>query len=109
VGISRIIAEFDVRRSVAIIREKSVQLCGDARDWWRGWTETDIDSLRRKLDEPSYYSGGIVKITLAEHRAWSEFNRRLLAQNPRMVRSPLMAWAEGKGLFPMIRLLPNTK
>jgi hypothetical protein len=108
VGIVRIIADFDVRRSVGIIREKSIGLSRDTRDWWRGWTEADVDSLSQKLDDSLYYSGGIVKITIAEYRAWPELNSRLRAQSDKVVRSPVMAWAEGKGLFPMIGLLPVT-
>ena len=94
-GIVRIIADFDVRRFGEVVG-----------DLVRGWGQADVDSLQRKFDEPFYYSGGIIKITVREHRAWRALNRRLLAQNPRMIRSPVLAWAEGKGLFPMIRLLP---
>jgi hypothetical protein len=105
-GLVRIIADFDIRRAFAIIRETAIQWRIDARDWRRGWTDADIINLAMKLDDSRFYSGGIIKLTIGEHRAWWEFNRRLLAQNPKLLRSPLIAWAEGKGLFPMIRLLP---
>lgn len=102
-GIFRIIADFDVRRLGEIIGQARAQV----RDWWRGWTETDIDHLIRKLDDPLCYSGGIFKISVQERRAWVELNRRLQSQDPGMVRSPVIAWADGEGLFPMIRLLPS--
>jgi hypothetical protein len=116
VGIKRIIADFDIRRLGEIIRgwlaqtlRRFDEIIGErgaqTRDWWRGWTESDIDRLTLKLDDPTYYNGGIFKITVREHRAWQVLNRRLLAQNPRLTRSPVLAWAEGKGLFQMVRFI----
>jgi hypothetical protein len=97
-GVFRIIVDFDIVRVGEIIREPRI------RDWWRGWSEKDIDSLVGKLDEPFYYIGGTFKITKREHLAWYALNRRLLAETPTMIRSPILTWAEGRGLFPMVRL-----
>jgi hypothetical protein len=77
------------------------RLAGQA---WRGWGEADISSLIRKLDDPAAYSGGIVKITNREYRAWAELNRRMLESNLPVLRSPLLAWVEGRGLYPVIRV-----
>ena len=54
-----------------------------ARRAWRGWGEADIASLTRKLDDPAFYSGGIVKITNREYRAWAELNRGMLLRATR--------------------------
>jgi len=75
-----------------------------ARRAWRGWGEADIASLTRKLDDPAFYSGGIVKITSREYRAWAELNRGMLESGLAVLRSPLLAWVEGRGLYPVIRV-----
>jgi hypothetical protein len=72
---------------------------------WRGWGEADMISLSRKLDDPAAYGGGgIVKITNREYRAWAELNRGILESKLPVLRSPLLAWVEGHGLYPMIRV-----
>jgi hypothetical protein len=75
-----------------------------ARQAWRGWGEADIASLTRKLDDPAAYSGGIVKITNREYRAWCALNRSMLESRLPVLRSPLLAWVEGRGLYSMIRI-----
>jgi len=92
-GPRRIVKELDFRRAWDIVRTY--------RPWW---TEADIASLSGKLDNPHYYSGGIVNITAREHRAWPELNRRIMAGNKRALRSPLLAWVAGRGLYPVIRM-----
>lgn len=92
-GARRIVKELDIRRAMEV-----------ARSFWRGWSESDLGSLSRKLDEPAYYSGGIVNITAKEHRAWPELNRRVTASNKRALRAPLLAWVAGRGLYPVIRV-----
>jgi hypothetical protein len=74
------------------------------RQIWRGWGEADIAILTRKLDDPTAYSGGIVKISAREHRAWGELGRRVVASKERTTRSPSLVWVEGRGLYPMIRV-----
>lgn len=100
-GIARIILDIDIGRLGEIMSDPR----NEVRDWWRGWSERDVDSLIRKLDDPLCYNGGILKITIREHKAWPVLSRRLLSQNPKLIRSPVLAWAEGKGLFQMVRLL----
>jgi len=92
-GVRRVIEELDFRRAWQIVRLYRPH-----------WGELDIASLSRKLDDPRYYSGGIISITAKEHRAWQELNRRLLAGNQRAERSPLLAWVAGRGLYPVIRV-----
>jgi len=93
-GIRRIVGELDFRRAWHVARSY--------RPWWG---ELDVASLSRKLDDPGFYSGGgIVRITAKEHRAWPELNRRLMASNKRALRSPLLAWVDGRGLYPVIRV-----
>jgi hypothetical protein len=92
-GALRIVANLDFRRVAEIARVR-----------WRGWNESDLASLGRKLDDPLCYSGGIVKITAREYRAWAEFNRRVTASDARALQSPLLAWVEGRGLYPVIRV-----
>ena len=92
-GALRIVANLDFRRVAEIARVR-----------WRGWNESDLSSLGRKLDDPLCYSGGIVKITAREYRAWAEFNRRVTAGSERPLQAPLLAWVEGRGLQPMIRV-----
>jgi hypothetical protein len=75
-----------------------------ARQIWRGWGEADIVSLTRKLDDPGAYSGGIIKISTREQRAWAELSRRLIASRKTTIRSPLLVWVEGRGLYPMTRV-----
>ena len=76
-----------------------------ARQAWRGWGEADVASLIRKLDDPAAYGGGgIVKITYREYRAWADLNRRMLESKLPVLRSPLLAWVEGRGLYPIIRV-----
>ena len=92
-GVRRIVGELDFRRATVV-----------ARSYWRGWSESDLASLSQKLDEPSYYSGGIVSITVKEHRAWPELNRRVKANNNRALRSALLAWVAGRGLHAVVRV-----
>ena len=92
-GALRIVANLDFRRVAEIARVR-----------WRGWNESDLASLGRKLDDPLCYSGGIVKITAREYRAWAEFNRRITAGSERPLQSPLLAWVEDRGLYPVIRV-----
>lgn len=92
-GVRRVVEERDFRRVWEIIRLY--------RPWW---TELDVASLSRKLDNPHYYSGGIVSITAREHRAWPELNRRIAASSKRTLRAPLLAWVDGRGLYPVIRM-----
>ena len=92
-GVRRIVEEMDFRRAWEIVRT------------YRPWpTEADLASLNRKLDNPNYYSGGIISITAREHRAWPELNRRIMANNNRALRSPLLAWVAGRGLHAVIRV-----
>jgi len=79
-------------------------IAGFARQPWRGWDEADFASLTRKLDDPAAYSGGIVKITKREYRAWAALNRSMLESRLPVLRSPLLAWVEGHGLCPVIRV-----
>jgi hypothetical protein len=81
-GVVSVIARFDSRRVAEIVSGWAMG---------RGWSQTDLDRLQRKFDEPSYYSGGIIKITIREHRAWCALNGRLLAEDPKMIRSPSLA------------------
>ena len=92
-GALRIVANLDFRRVADIARVRC-----------RGWNESDLSSLGRKLDDPLCYSGGIVKITTREYRAWAEFNRRITAGSERPLQSPLLAWVEDRGLYPVIRV-----
>jgi hypothetical protein len=79
-------------------------IAGFARQPWRGWDEGDIASLARKLDDPAAYSGGIVKITKREYRAWAVLNRSILESKQPVSRAPLLAWVDGGGLYPMTRV-----
>jgi hypothetical protein len=92
-GARRIVDELDFRRAWEIARAY--------RPWWG---ELNIASLSRKLDDPRYYSSGIINITAKEHRAWPELNRRIIAANKRILRSSLLAWVAGRGLYPVIRV-----
>ena len=92
-GVQRIVAELDFRRAWEVVRL-----------YRPFWGELDIASLSRKLDNAHYYSGGIISITLKEYRAWPEFNRRIVAGNKGVLRSPLLAWVGGRGLYPVIRM-----
>ena len=69
-----------------------------AQNYWRGWNEQDIVRLSQRLDDPAAYSGGILKVTEREYRALPEFNRRVIANKPRAVFHPVLAWIEGRGL-----------
>jgi len=69
----------------------------------RGWSEEDIEVLERRLNDPTAYSGGIVKLTKRQFRALEERNRRI-AQSERTLRiSSLLVWVEGRGLFSAVR------
>jgi hypothetical protein len=92
-GARRIVRELGIRRAWETVRS--------LRPWW---DEADLASLSRKLDDPRYYNGGIVRITAKEHRAWPELNRRIMASNKRAPRSPLLAWVAGRGVYPVIRV-----
>jgi hypothetical protein len=69
-----------------------------AQNFWRGWNEQDLVRLGQRLDDPAAYSGGILKLTAREYRALPEFNRRVMANKPRAVFHPVLAWVEGRGL-----------
>jgi hypothetical protein len=92
-GALRIITDLDFRRAAKI-----------ARSHWRGWNESDFASLCRKLDDPRCYSGGILKITGPEYRAWAALNRIVVTKNARALHSPLLAWVEGRGLYSVVRV-----
>jgi hypothetical protein len=92
-GVRRIVKEMDFRRAWEV-----------ARQYRPFWGELDVASLSRKLDNPHYYSGGIISITVKEYRAWPELNRRIMAGNKRALRSALLAWVAGRGLYPVIRM-----
>ena len=69
-----------------------------ARTYWRGWNEQDIVRLSQRLFDPAAYSGGILKLTEREYRAWPEFNRRVIATTPGAVWHPVLAWVGRRGL-----------
>jgi len=75
-----------------------------ARQAWRGWEEADMNSLMRKLDDPAAYRCGIIKISKREYRAWAALNRSILESRQPVSRSPLLAWVEGRGLYPTVRV-----
>jgi hypothetical protein len=75
-----------------------------ARQAWRGWEEADMNSLMRKLDDPAAYRCGIIKISKREYRAWAALNRSILESKQPVSRSSLLAWVEGRGLYPTVRV-----
>ena len=41
------------------------------RDWWRGYQDKDIETLRAKMEMPeSMRVGVIIELSAQEHRAW---------------------------------------
>ncbi len=75
-----------------------VARCKNAvRDCWRGWSEQDIARLRQSLSDAAR-SGGILRITEREYRAWPEFHRRAIASTGGAEFHPVLAWVEGRGL-----------
>ena len=74
-----------------------------AQSYWRGWNEQDIIRLSHSLFDPAAYSGGILKITAREYRAWPEFNRRAIATTPGAIFHPVLAWVERRGLHRLRR------
>lgn len=79
------------------------------RDFWRGWKDSDVNDLSRKLDDSNFYDGGIVRITNREFKAWPELDRRIMANDKRPTRASLLAWVEGRGLHSVIRLREQAK
>ncbi|HLZ06179.1 MAG TPA: hypothetical protein VKR55_29020 [Bradyrhizobium sp.] len=57
----------------------------------------------RKLDEPHFYDGGLLKLTDREYRALPELNRRVTAAKQNALTSPLVVWVQERGLFSAIR------
>jgi hypothetical protein len=92
-GVRRVVKERDFRKAWEV-----------ARLYRPFWGELDITSLSRKLEDPRYYNGGIISITVKEYRAWPELNRRIIASHKRTLRSPLLAWVARRGLYPVIRM-----
>jgi hypothetical protein len=74
-----------------------------AQSRWRGWNEQDLVRLGQSLSSPAAYSGGILKLSEREYRAWPEYNRRVIAATPGAVWHPVLAWVEGRGLRPLRR------
>jgi hypothetical protein len=68
------------------------------QSYWRGFDEQDIVRLGQRLDDTAAYSGGILKLTEREYRAWPEYNRRIVATRPDAILHPVLAWVERRGL-----------
>ena len=89
-GIQGIVAERDFRGAAEKL-------------WWfarHGWSERErLRSLNRKLHDPRFWNGGIVKLTRSEYRALPKLNRRVTADNPKALTSSILVWVEGRGLY----------
>lgn len=41
------------------------------KDWWRGYQDKDVETLRAKLEAPeSLKIGAVIEVTAQEYRAW---------------------------------------
>lgn len=50
------------------------------RDWWRGWSDADLESAIEKVAQHIHLPGAAVKMTISEMRAYMEWDRE---QHPR--------------------------
>ena len=102
-GLKRIIAERNFgsirRHAWSYLRERRL----DALSYLRGWTQRDIETLEKALDNPGFYDGGIVKLTRLQFRALKERNRRAEQNKQTLKISPLLVWVKGRGLFPAVK------
>ena len=72
--------------------------------WWSGWHKSDLASLTEQLDEPGYWTDGMVRLSPYEFTAIAEMNGRALARNPTLPISPLLVWVDGRGLIKAIKV-----
>jgi hypothetical protein len=74
-----------------------------ARSCFRGWDEGDIAALQERMNDPTAYNGGILKLSERQFRALQERNRRIGQRKRAATASPLLVWIERRGLISAIR------
>ena len=74
-----------------------------ARGYFRGWDERDIEALQERMNDPTSYSDGILKLSERQFRALQERNRRICQRKRATTASPLLVWIEGRGLISAVR------
>lgn len=47
------------------------------RDWWRGWSDDDLESVLRKVEYKDAKPGGLIPVTHRELRAHAAFMRAI--------------------------------